>query len=159
MVSQQTIFASRIDASGARQQLWELKKDNKIIKEEIIKTERDSQLALNRIIGKAQIAWGIIQGVVRAAGGSITMTTRLVVSAGFGAIKVMQSVLSASSMAALMSGDFTALARLAAGMAELGLAIAALITYESDQKKLSLQLRGGTFMMSNVSSLLYAWTK
>lgn len=120
--------------------------------------EKEARKKIRGIIHNAQLGWGVIQGVIRAAGGSITMTTRLVVSAGFGAIQTMVPLLAVHGSLALLAKDPVALAQVITGLAQVGTAIAALVAFESQEKQLSLQLRGVNFMLSNVNSMLYGWS-
>ena len=122
--------------------------------EKSIKTlEKEAKKRVNRVIHMAQLGWGILQGVIRAAGGSITMTTRLAISAGFGAIQMLYPIISAGGIAGLLAGDPLKIAASIAGLAQLVTASAALIAFETQQKDLSLQLRGLNFAFSNMSMM------
>ena len=106
------------------------------------------------VIRAARLGWMVIQGVHRAAGIGISMTSRLVVSAGFGAIQTLYPLL----MAALHLGEATfnvpTIVASLIGLTQLTTAMMALAAYESDQKEISKQLRGLNFVMSSIGLMI-----
>lgn len=133
-------------------------KQIELMEKAIAKVERESYKALNRTMRALQLGWGMIQGAIRAAGGSISMTTRLVVSAGFGAIQALAPLLVEGGIVAAISKDPLLIAQVIAGIAQMATSIAALVAYQSDERALSQQLRGASFMINNISGMLYAWS-
>ena len=123
-------------------------------KKSIEEMEKAAYRSVSRVIQIAQLGWGMIQGMLRASGGAISMTTRLVVSASFGAIKTLTPILYAAFHGGIASMNFMASMEALMGFAQLTTAIAALVAYESDQKKIALQLRGMNFMFSNMGMML-----
>ena len=153
----QTIFSIQVDNTTGVAQIQFLKQQLDQTKELAQIVEKEAHKSIRRAIRVAQLGWGLVQGMVRAAGGSISMTTRLVISAGFGAVQALYPVLSAALGAGIATLDAPRIASALAGLAQLGLSIAALVAFETQQKQISLQLRGATFALSNVSAMLYAW--
>ncbi len=94
--------------------------------------------------------------MIRASGGAISMTQRLVVSATFGAIQTLAPILSAALGAGIATMDAKAIAASLFGLAQVASAISALVAYELQQKDLSLQLRGLNFSLSNITMLMNA---
>lgn len=153
----QTIFSIQVNTATAEKQIVWINEKIEVTDRELKKLETRAKKRLNSVIHSAQLMWGVIQGVIRAAGGSISMTTRLVVTAGFGAVQTLGAIMSAGGAAALVSGNPVLLAQAIFGMVQLGTAIAALVAYEQQQRDISFQLRGATFMVQNLSSLVYGW--
>ena len=116
--------------------------------------EKTAKQKINKIIHIAQLSWGLIQGMIRAAGGAISMTTRLVVSAAFGAIQTLYPILSAALSGGLATMDFKAVVTSIIGLAQLSSAVVALVQYEAGQKEISLQLRGLNFTFRNMGMML-----
>ena len=121
------------------------------------KVEIEANKTIRRIIGGMQMAWGLIQGAVRAAGGSISMTTRLVVSAGLGAAQALAPLLATLQIFGAATLDPAKIAASLAGFAALATAITALVAFQGQEKQMSLQLRGMNMAMNSVGNMLYAW--
>jgi len=144
------IFEVEIDMGGAEKEIVRIKEDLNgvfVLAEEV---EKNSYKSMMKAIHYAQIGWGIIQGLVRAAGGSISMTTRLAISAGLGAVKAFYPIMHTIFTAGVASVNAYQVGLALAGLAQLGTAVSALVAYESEQKDLSRQLRGLNFTMSNI---------
>ena len=131
------------------------------VDEKVKKTRRviglvdiEADVVLRRNIQRMRLSWGMLQGMIRAAGGSISMTQRLVISAGFGAVQALQPVLTAALGAGLASMNAYQVSQALLGLAELGSSIAALVAYQTGARDVSLQLRGINFMLSNMSMYL-----
>ena len=150
----QTIFAISIDPSNGIKAIAWLREEAKTTEKQYKKLEKASKKRLRNIISSARMAWGMVQGMVRAAGGSISMTTRLAVSAGFGAVQALQPVLFAAFHGGIATMNTAAITASLMGLAELTSALSALAAFESGQKDLSLRLRGLNFTMSNMSMML-----
>lgn len=151
---EQTIFTIDVDIVPGQNKIVWLREGIKTVDKELEILETKAKIAVRNILRGAQLSWGIIQGVIRAAGGSITMTTRLIVSAAFGAIQTLYPVIKAALASGIASMNVSAIAASLVGLAQLTSAIAALVTFESDQKTLSLQLRGLNFMMRNIGMMI-----
>ena len=150
----QTVFVIDVDEKTALNKIGWI--DEKLAKTAayIEEVEKSAQRKIKAVIHGAQLAWGVIQGAVRAAGGSISMTTRLIVSAGFGAIQTIIPLLSAIGIIGTATGDPVKIGAAILGAAQMTSAIAALIAFQAQEKQISLQLRGLNFMFSNMSMML-----
>lgn len=147
----QTVFRLDIDPTAGNKKLNDFLSLSEAVDKKIEQTTMMAKKALNKVIHGAQLTWGIIQGVVRASGGSISMTTRLVVSAGFGAIRTLTPLVAAGFSVAALTRDPILLAQAIAGIAQLATAIGAVVAYETGAKDISRQLRGLNFTMSNIN--------
>lgn len=116
--------------------------------------EKQGRQKISKVIHFARLGWGLIQGIVRAAGGSISMTTRLVVSAAFGAIQTLYPILSAALHGGIASMNVAAITASLLGLGELTSAILALIAYQNEQRDLAFQMRGLTFATQNIELML-----
>ena len=123
-------------------------------KETIVELQKQSIKAVRRTISMARIGWGMIQGMIRASGGAISMTQRLVVSAAFGAVQALYPILYAAMHGGIASMNTAAVSSALMGIVELSTALGALAAYESGQRELSLRLRGLNFTMSNMGLML-----
>ena len=150
----QTIFSIDIDSTPGETKIRLIKQSAKNTEEILEELEKTAQDKIRRVIHIAQLGWGLIQGMLRASGQAISMTTRLVVSASFGAIKMLTPILYAAFHGGIASMNFMAAMEAMMGFAQLTTATTALIAYESDQRKMSLQLRGLNFMFRNMGMML-----
>lgn len=150
----QTIFSIDVDILPGQKRIVWLREEIKTTDEALKNLEKTARVAIRNITRAAQLSWGIIQGAIRAAGGSITMTTRLVISSAMGAIQTLGPILGAALAGGIATMDAKAIAASMVGLVQLGTAITALIAYETGQKQISLQLRGLTFMMSNIGMMI-----
>ena len=116
--------------------------------------EKNAVKSVYKTISIARMGWGLIQGMIRAGGGAISMTQRLVLSAGMGAIQAMAPILSVALKTGIASLNAAQILAAAAGIAELGTALAAMWAFEAGQREMSLKLRGLNFMMSNMGMML-----
>jgi len=98
--------------------------------------------------------WLATQGMVRAAGGSISTVFRTVVGTTLGAISVIQPVLAALLAEGLGSMNPWAVAQAILGLTSIGIATAALIAAESQQKEFSDALRGANMALHGVQSMM-----
>ena len=94
--------------------------------------------------------WLATQGMVRAAGGTISTVFRTVIGTTLGAIATLKPIF----MAEAAAGDYV---RAAMGMASIGLSLAALASFEAGEKELSDQLRGANMALHGIQSMLSAW--
>jgi len=158
----QTVFTITADAEPAKREIIFIGEEIKKTKAELQSLEREASSKMNKVLHMAQLGWGLMQGVIRAAGGSISMTTRLVVSAGFGAVRTLIPLFVAHGSLAAIRADPAAMMQVIVGLAEIGSAVASLIAYQTEQKKLSMQLRGLNFAFMNIGSMISAqlsWSK
>jgi hypothetical protein len=154
MTSEQTIFSMVIDDAEGINQIEYLQEGLEKVRATAEEVEKQAYKSASRAIHYAQIGWGLIQGMVRASGGAISMTQRLVISATLGAIQTLGPVLYTLITEGTISGNYFKVAGALLGLAQLGTAIAAYLAYEADAKENSRQLRGLNFMLSNMSLLL-----
>ena len=91
--------------------------------------------------------WLATQGMVRAAGGTISTVFRTVIGTTLGAISTLAPIFAAEAAA----GDYI---RAAMGMASIGLAISAMAAAEAQEREVSDALRGANMALHGIQSLL-----
>ena len=91
--------------------------------------------------------WLATQGMVRAAGGTISTVFRTVIGTTLGAIATLTPVFAAEAAA----GDYI---RAAMGMASIVLALSAMAAMEAEEKEISDQLRGANMALHGIQSLI-----
>ena len=151
------VFNLFISTKEIQKKLANIDIQRKEVDKAVIKSERLAHKSIMRNLSSVRMLWGVAQGVIRASGGSITMTTRLLVSSGLGAIQTLLPLIKVGGILGFLTSDPTKIAAAALGLLELTTAIAALAAFESQEKQISLQLRGANFAIQNVSNMLYAW--
>ncbi len=150
-------FGWTLDDDAMVQQLDELDARTKKVKSDIEIAFREHQKTANQIMGGLRGMWGIAQGAYRAMGGTISMTTRLVVSAVMGAVQTLAPILAAGSATALITENPVLMAQSIMGMMEVGTSLTALAAFSTEQKGMSQQLRGVNMMFSSMSSMLNSY--
>lgn len=91
--------------------------------------------------------WLTTQGLVRAAGGTISTVFRTVIGTTLGAIAMLAPIFAAKATA----GDFLSAAL---GMVSIGLAVGALQAAENDEKEFSDALRGANMALHGIQSII-----
>ena len=91
--------------------------------------------------------WLATQGMIRATGGTISTVFRTVIGTTLGAIATLTPIFAAEAYA----GDYI---RAALGMASIGLAIAAMVAMEEQEKEVSDALRGANMALHGIQSFL-----
>jgi len=119
--------------------------------------EKDASKTIRRVMVAARGGWGIIQAMVRMSGGAISMTTRLVMSAVMGGVQTLIPLLAAAKAGGFATLNAAQVLAATMGMMEVGSSLLALGAYRSQQRNLSLQLRGMNFMFSNMSSMMNSY--
>ncbi len=122
--------------------------------EELAKHQAQVKKTIRNSIMAVRAGWGLIQGYVRAVGGTISMTQRLVVSAVLGGIQTVLPLLSGTESlgVALKRPDIFIPAAL--GLLQVGTSLVALVQYQAGMKEESKRMRGLNFMISNMSMML-----
>ena len=92
--------------------------------------------------------WLATQGMVRAAGGTISTVFRSIVGTTLGTISILTPLLTAES---LTPGMYL---QGAMGLVSIGLATAALIAAQQDQKEFSDSLRGANMALHGMQSMI-----
>ncbi len=118
---------------------------------------REVKSFTNSTIGVIRAGWGMLQGLIRATGGSISITQRLMVSAVLGGVQAIVPLLTAAEGLGVALKDPTIMIPVAMGLLEVGTATAALIAYQNEAREASKALRGLNFMTQNMSNLLSMW--
>lgn len=109
---------------------------------------RDSQAIMNKVMAGVHAGWLATQGLVRAAGGSISTVFRTVIGSTLGAISLLTPILSAEMVTP--GGQIQALM----GFASIALAVGALVSAELEQREFSDALRGANMALHGVQSLI-----
>ena len=91
--------------------------------------------------------WLATQGMVRAAGGTISTVFRTVIGTTLGAISMLAPIFSAQAV----SGDYI---RAAMGMASIAIAVSAMVAAEAQEREVSDALRGANMALHGIQSLL-----
>ncbi len=126
--------------------------------EETLKELQDrATKTIRRVMGAVRGSWGIIQGLVRAGGGAISMTTRLVASTVIGGIQTMIPLLAAAKAGGLATLNMGQVLAAGMGMLEIGTSLIALQQYQQGEAENVRALRGYSFMMGNMSSMINAY--
>ena len=100
-----------------------------------------------QVLNIARASWNIIQGVVRAAGGTISSTLRFAIGTALGAFAVLKPVFAAQAV----SGDYI---RAALGMVSIGLGLAAVAAAQKEQAALERQFRGANMALNAVQTYI-----
>ncbi len=100
-----------------------------------------------QVLNIARASWNIIQGVVRAAGGTISSTLRFAIGTALGAFAVLKPVFTAQAV----SGDYI---KATLGMASIGLGHAAVAAAEKEQRPLERQFRGANMALNSIQTYI-----
>ncbi len=100
-----------------------------------------------QVLNIARASWNIIQGVVRAAGGTISSTLRFAIGTALGAFAVLKPIFTAQAV----SGDYI---RAALGLASIGLGLAAVAAAEGEQRQLERQFRGANMALNSIQTYI-----
>ena len=99
-------------------------------------------------MGGVHAVWLATQGVVRAAGGSISTVFRTVIGTTLGAISLLTPILTAQAVTPGMQ------IQAAIGFASIAVAVSALVAAELQQRELSDALRGANMALHGIQSLI-----
>ena len=99
-------------------------------------------------MGGVHALWLTTQGAVRAMGGSISTVFRTVIGTTLGAISLLTPLLTAAAVTPGMQ------IQAAMGFASIGLAVAALIAAEAEEREVSDALRGANMALHGIQSFI-----
>lgn len=119
----------------------------KQVEDIVEEVEEASKISLTKVVAGVHAGWLATQGLVRAAGGSISTVFRTLIGTTLGAIAVLQPIFAAEAAA----GDYI---RAALGMASIGTALFALAAMMGEQKEISDQLRGANMALHGIQALI-----
>ena len=111
------------------------------------KTEKASGVSFSKVMGGVHAMWLTTQGVVRAAGGSISTVFRTLVGTTLGAISTLTPIFQAE----VAANDYVSAAM---GMASIGIALAALAAAQAEEKQFSDALRGANMALHGIQSII-----
>ena len=112
--------------------------------EEVTSKSEDS---FGQVLSMVHAGWLATQGMVRAAGGTISTVFRTVIGTTLGAIATLTPIFAAQASA----GDYI---RAAMGMVSIGLALSALVAMEQQEKEMSDALRGANMALHGIQSMI-----
>jgi hypothetical protein len=144
-----------IDTSKAHGELEELEAERKALEEKIRKTTEESKKELQRTWMKAvsvmQGTWSSIETIMRAAGVSIPTLYRTVITSAFAAAKILIPIFTAMELtpATIIQGTI--------GLTQIGVAIAAAIMAQREEKYAAEGLSNLNTGLSGISSLIGTW--
>jgi hypothetical protein len=133
------------DIAAVNDQIKQTSEDWEKTKEKVDEEMRESY---RKTISLARNAYTIGLGLVKSTGASVSYFFRSMISAAFGAIAILEPLLTAKSLATY---DYVSMA---IGMAELGVAIAAVIAAEAEQSKIARGFRGAAMSLGGLSQML-----
>ena len=137
-----------INAEELLRELEEIEQRANEVEDIVVKVKRSSQISITKIMGGVHAGWLATQGMVRAAGGSIDTVFRTVVGTTLGAISMLVPVLTAQEAVPGMQIQATM------GLISIGVAVAAMVAAELDQRELSDSLRGANMALHGIQSLI-----
>ena len=118
------------------------------------KVEDDSVASFNKVMSMARAAYSGISAVVRIGGGTMGQLFQTIVSGALGAATSLYPLLHAAMTAGLASLNPYQVAMAIAGMAELGISIAAITAQQLKQTEINSNLRAGLSLINSVQSII-----
>ena len=120
--------------------------------------EEKASKVIRKVVMGARAGWGILQGLIRVSGGTISMTERLVASAIIGGVQTLVPLLVAAKAGGIASLNPVQVAAAGMGLLEVGAALTALAQYNAGMSEESRQMRGMNFVFSNLSNMLSSFS-
>ena len=114
----------------------------------VAKVEEESEKSYTAVIGMVHAGWLATQGMVRAAGGTISTVFRTVIGTTLGAISLLTPILTAEAVTPGMQ------AQAAMGFASIALALSALVAAEAQEQEFSDALRGANMALHGIQSMI-----
>ena len=115
--------------------------------DKVSSVESVAEISFNKVMSIVHAGWLATQGMVRAAGGTISTVFRTVVGTTLGAVATLTPIFAAQASA----GDYV---RAAMGMTSIGIALAALAAMEAEEKDVSDALRGANMALHGIQSMI-----
>jgi hypothetical protein len=116
--------------------------------EEIVQNvKKEAGISFGEIMGGVHAMWLTTQGVVRAAGGSISTVFRTLVGTTLGAISILTPIFQAE----VAAHDYVSAAM---GFASIALALSALIAAEAQEQEFSDALRGANMALHGIQAMI-----
>jgi len=109
-----------------------------------------SEITFNQVMSMVHAGWLTTQGLVRAAGGTISTVFRTVVGTVLGTISILKPIFAAKAVA----GDYISAAL---GFASIFMALTALAAAQAEQKEFSDALRGANMALHGIQSIVGSW--
>ena len=107
-----------------------------------------AEISFSKVMSMVHAGWLVTQGMVRAAGGTISTVFRTVVGTTLGMISMLIPILTAESVTPGMQ------AQAALGFASIAMATAALAAAEAEEREFSDALRGANMALHGIQSML-----
>lgn len=137
-----------INAEELFRELGEVKQEAEVVEEIVEEVKQEAALTFSNVMGMVHAGWLATQGMVRAAGGSISTVFRTVVGSTLGAISVLIPLLTATSVTPGMYAQGVM------GLASIALSVAALAAMEAQEKEFSDALRGANMALHGMQSMI-----
>jgi len=141
------VLSLTLNAEELLQELETVENKADEVEDTVEQVKEAAEISMGQVLGMVSAGWLATQGMVRAAGGTISTVFRTVIGTTLGAIATLTPIFAAQAS----TGDWI---RAAMGMASIGLALSALAAMQADEKQLSDQLRGANMALHGIQSML-----
>jgi len=116
--------------------------------------DKKTQTSFNAVMGMMRAAYSGITAVVRIGGGTVSRVFATIISGALGATTVLYPVLQAALTTGLASLNPYQVAMAIAGMAELGISIAAIVAAQGNQTEINQKLSAGLSAVNSIQMFI-----
>ena len=143
---EETIGDLKIPKEQILQDIAKVDEQRKKLEEKLEETGEKTKDTWMIAVGVAQASWNLMDGILTAAGVTISGVTRAVIQGAFSAVQIFTPIITAAAVTPGMQ------ILAAIGAVQIGLAIAAAVAAEREQKEVQTGLTVASGMISNVVS-------
>ena len=110
--------------------------------------QKNVKLTRQQVVGLAQASWGVITGMLEAAGITISTQFKVLISSAFAAINILTPLLTAQAVTPGMQ------IQAALGFINLALAVASIGFAQAQEAELAAQLASGMQALNSVNGMI-----